>query len=63
MDNKLTVTEVAKILGYNPIYVYSLLSKGVIPNIKLRGRVYVIESELKNWINDNVKKRNTNVKN
>jgi excisionase family DNA binding protein len=52
MKERISVKEIAQILGYHQTYVYYLLKNGTIPNKKLLGRLIVFRDEFDEWFNN-----------
>lgn len=52
MKDRISVEEIAQILGYHKTYVYYLLKNGTIPNKKLLGRLVIFRDEFDEWLND-----------
>lgn len=52
MKDRISVEEIAQILGYHKTYVYYLLKNGTIPNKKLLGRLVIFRDEFDEWLSD-----------
>ncbi len=50
MKKKISVDEIAQILGYHKVYVYFLLKNGKIPNRKILGRLVIYRDEFEQWL-------------
>jgi len=51
MKERISVDEIAQVLGYHKVYVYWLLKEGRIPNKKILGRIIVLKKDFDEWIN------------
>lgn len=51
MKERISVDEIAQVLGYHKVYVYWLLKEGRIPNKKVLGRLVVYREDFESWFN------------
>lgn len=51
MKERISVDEIAQVLGYHKVYVYLLLKQGKIPNTKVLGRIVVYRNDFYEWLN------------
>lgn len=51
MKERMSVNEIAQILGYHKVYVYWLLREGRIPNKKVLGRLVIYKEDFEKWFN------------
>lgn len=57
----LTIAEAAELVNLSKSTLYSLCSKGEIPYIKKRKRLYFSEKELLDWLNSGRQKTNSQI--
>lgn len=50
MKERISVGEIAQVLGYHKVYVYWLLKQGKIPNTKVLGRIVVYRNDFDEWL-------------
>lgn len=60
-NSLLTIAEAAKLVKLSKSTLYTLCSKGVIPYIKKRKRLYFSEKELLDWLNEGSQKTNAEI--
>jgi excisionase family DNA binding protein len=58
MKERISVDEIAQVIGYHKVYVYWLLKEGRIPNKKVLGRIIVFKDDFYKWLSSIGEHRN-----
>ena len=53
LDRQYTVDEVAKIVRLSTSSIYRLAAKGIIPSVKVSGSLRFLDSEIKEYLQNN----------